>query len=127
MNTLYPMGFFSWKTMDTDESIPNNDSALNTFTVYMQDDKGNTWIEHDYEGYGVFGGKDYYELLSEMNGHGTDRSKGIEIAFHEHPSGDHNLGVLYPNLRRNNNRKYVPTGPESCEHQGFFYEEEEEE
>jgi hypothetical protein len=28
----------------------------------MIDDKGNIWEEKEYDGYGVFGGKDYYEL-----------------------------------------------------------------
>ena len=34
----------------------------------MTDDKGNRWEESNYDGYGVFGGKDYYALLDEMNG-----------------------------------------------------------
>ncbi len=56
------MGFFSWKTMDTDKSISNAYSNRGTFRVQMVDDKGNVWTEDNYEGYGVFGGKDYYEL-----------------------------------------------------------------
>jgi len=52
------MGFFSWYTQDTGESIANNYSSRPTFTVFMVDDKGNKWREDDYEGYGVFGGKD---------------------------------------------------------------------
>ena len=32
----------------------------------MLDNKGNVWTEDNYEGYGVFGGKDYYELLAEL-------------------------------------------------------------
>ncbi len=46
-------------------------------------------VENDYEGYGVFGGKDYYELLDEMNrdtsGARGDRDSGIDIAFGERP------------------------------------------
>ena len=62
------MGFFSWKTQDTDRSIPNRWSTRKPFTVVMLDDKGNKWFEQNYDGYGRFGGKDYYELLAEMNG-----------------------------------------------------------
>ena len=54
------MGCFSWKTQDTDKSIASRYSNRNTFTVSMLDDKGNSWIEDNYEGYGEFGGKDFY-------------------------------------------------------------------
>ena len=59
------MGFFSWKTNDTERSIANKYSNRSTFTVYMRDNEGNVWVEENYEGYGEFGGKDYYELLAE--------------------------------------------------------------
>lgn len=97
------MGQFSWFTMDTHHRIVNGEEH----TVYLVDDKGNKWKEERYEGYGVFGGKDFYELLAEMNGYshkdyedgsgvisrpdgrkvGTDRVTddirhiGIELAF----------------------------------------------
>tara|TARA_R110000772_G_C13310268_1_gene440071 strand:+ start:15857 stop:16330 length:474 start_codon:yes stop_codon:yes gene_type:complete len=74
------MGFFSWKTQDTNRSIPSSYSERKTFPVTLSDDKGNTWKEPDYEGYGVFGGKDYYELLAEMNGR-TTRNEGITLAL----------------------------------------------
>lgn len=80
------MGFFSWITQDTRRSIYNKFTGKKPFKVIMTDNKGNQWVEEDYEGYGVFGGKDYYELVAEMNGitEGTTkekRSKGIEIQF----------------------------------------------
>ena len=59
------MGQFSWFTMDTSHRIVNEEE----FTVYLVDDKGNKWKEDFYEGYGVFGGKDFYVLLAEMNGY----------------------------------------------------------
>jgi len=34
------MGFFSWKTMDTDRSIANKYSNTSTFKVDMMDNKG---------------------------------------------------------------------------------------
>jgi hypothetical protein len=55
------MGFFSWMTQDTDKSIANNYSGRDTFPVDMIDDKGNVYHEDSYEGYGVFGGKDYLQ------------------------------------------------------------------
>lgn len=129
MTTHYPMGFFSWKTQDEGKTIPNEASGLDTYKVYMIDNKGNVWIEENYEGYGVFGGKDYYELLSEMNGDGPDRSRGIALAFHDNPEGVHTPGVLFPNLFRWEKddwiKAYEAEGPESCEHQGYFYDEEE--
>ena len=72
------MGFFSWFTQDTEMSIANIHSSQPTTTVFMLDDKGNKWEESDYDGYGVFGGKDYYELVAEMNGR-TTREEGIRI------------------------------------------------
>ena len=82
------MGFFSWITQDTDKSIANRYSELKPFQVTMTDDKGNRWTEYNYEGYGTFGGKDYYQLLAEMSRPnectgdvGHDRRIGISLAF----------------------------------------------
>ena len=60
------MGNFSWITQDTKLTIPNEWSKAK-LPVYMLDDKGNRWYEPRYGGYGVFGGKDYFELVAEMN------------------------------------------------------------
>jgi hypothetical protein len=78
------MGFFSWKTQDTHESIPSHYSSRPTFPVTLTDHKGNKYHEPRYEGYGVFGGKDYYELVAEMNGKAVgdldkDRWIGIKL------------------------------------------------
>ena len=73
-------GQFSWFTQDTDQQIGSEPENTLPF-VYMHDNKGNKWLEKDYEGYGVFGGKDYYELLDQMNGGDGDRSRGIDLAF----------------------------------------------
>ena len=135
------MGFFSWKTMDTDKSISNNYSSRGAFKVDMLDDKGNVWTETEYEGYGVFGGKDFYELLAEMNGFVsqkglsyevdgeayTDEARGfgINLAFkNDNHSGDHNFGVKYPNLvEEAKGWTYNHYGPESCPDQGYFYDD----
>jgi len=72
------MGFFSWKTSDTNRSIANVYSGRSVFVVYMITRDGKHWEEDAYEGYGIFGGKDYYELLAEINGMKT-REEGISL------------------------------------------------
>ncbi len=129
------MGFFSWNTQDTDKSIANQYSNRKTFRVQMMDNKGNVWTEDDYEGYGVFGGKDYYELLAEMNGFTSDktgeaytdeaRGFGIDLAFKGNGSGVATEGVYYPNLvEQADGWVYEMGGPDSCDFQGYFYDEE---
>ena len=74
------MGFFSWKTQDTNKSIPSTFSDKKPRPVYLCDNRGNHWYEANYKGYGRFGGKDFYELLAEMNGKTKDDlSKGQEM------------------------------------------------
>ena len=57
------MGQFSWHCQDTGERIIAGEKK----TIYMTDDKGHVWKEECYKGYGIFGGKDFYELLAEIN------------------------------------------------------------
>lgn len=121
------MGFFSWMTQDTDKSIASSYSNKPTFTVHMLDDKGNVWKEENYEGYGEFGGKDYYELLSEMNGGTGDRGEGISMAFDGDGTG-RNPSVKHPNLVEVvRGWEYTPEAPLSCPDQGYFYSDEEDE
>ena len=124
------MGYFSWKTCDTDRSIANNDSGRETFKVHMIKPDGRAFTEEDYGGFGVFGGKDFYDLLAELNKLGTDRSAGIDLCFKDNPSGDDNIGVIYPKLVEDLDsdvaRQYSSLpNPRSCEDQGFFYSEDE--
>jgi len=113
------MGVFSWKTQDTNKSISatGNMGDRPTFTVYMVDNNGRVWQEDAYEGYGVFGGKDFYELLAEMNGLGSDRSAGISLAFSSKQ-------YFSPNLAESPDWHWMPAPPENCEHQGYFYDED---
>ena len=111
------MGFFSWLTNDSKESIANYHSSRPTFTVYLLDNKGNCWKETEYNGYGDFGGKDFFELLAEMNGE-EGREKGIDL-FYEPDKDD----VLYPNLVIDvDNWNWVNEKPERCPWQGYFYD-----
>jgi hypothetical protein len=72
-------GQFSWMTQDTGQQIGSEEE--NTIPVYMFDDKGKFYYEPNYQGYGEFGGMDYYELLDKMNGGRGDRARGIDLAF----------------------------------------------
>ena len=120
------MGFFSWKTCDTNRSIANVYSDELTFDVYMITPDGRVFHETYYDGYGVFGGKDFYELLAELNGKESDRSVGIEIVFNDNPSGDDTAGVIYPKLVEHISEDVVAQyrrlpNPIGCEYQGYFY------
>lgn len=109
------MGYFSFKTQDTNRSISNAQSIRGAFTVTMSDYKGNRYTESNYQGYGVFGGKDFYQLLAEMNGKQT-REEGIKMAF----SGEK---YLSPNLSESSEWQWIDAAPETCEDQGYFYED----
>ena len=120
------MVFFSFKTSDTKRSIANSFSKRKTFEVHLITPDGRVFTEKDYGGYGEFGGKDYYELLAELNGLGSDRGLGITAVFQDNPSGDNTPNVVYPKLVEfldddvvgQYNR--VPN-PKSCKYQGYFY------
>jgi len=86
-------GQFSWMTQDTGQQIGSQKE--NTIPVYMFDNTGKYYYENDYEGYGVFGGKDYYELLDQMNGGSGDRERGIDLAFGKEKTGNE---ILFPAL-----------------------------
>lgn len=109
------MGFFSFKTQDTHRSIANKYSARETFEVYMHDNAGNVYREDNYEGYGDFGGVDYYELVARMNGL-KDRDEGITASCGNKP------GLLHPNLVQSADWQWRNQEPENCPAQGFFYE-----
>jgi hypothetical protein len=118
------MGFFSWRTQDTDRSICNKFSDRQPFTVIMTDDKGNQWVEKNYEGYGEFGGKDYHELVAEMNGEKPDRMIGIDMECS--PEKFPGKTLIFPSLTEYGTY-YGGIKPDSCEFQGFFYPDNSEE
>jgi len=81
------MGFFSFITSDTNVSIPNIHSSRKHFPVYMATEDGQIFEETEYDGYGVFGGKDIYILIAELNNivpNGTEEDKrmsGISLVY----------------------------------------------
>lgn len=108
------MGFFSWRTNDTGDIVWCVDSGKPPVAVYLVDDQGNRWKETRYAGYGVFGGKDYYELLAEMNGK-TTRAEGIRL------SQRRNARVKFPNIVRHPAAwTWRNKEPANAENQGFF-------
>lgn len=61
------MGQFSWMSQDTNEQI-FNDAPAGFQTVHMVDPRdGTDYVETDYEGYGRFGGMDFYALIVDIN------------------------------------------------------------
>ncbi len=46
----------------------------------MHDDKGNVWKEDNYDGYCEFGGKDFYELVSDQTVRTSNRT-GCPLRF----------------------------------------------
>ena len=120
------MGVFSWQTSDTGESIWWDHEIP---TVHMRDSEGNVWSEDDYEGYGVFGGKDFYVLLANMNGIRGDnedvRSQGISLLFENNPGGSGAIatkrGIKVPTLAFDKDKQWIDLPPpEPCEYQGCY-------
>jgi hypothetical protein len=102
------MGYFSFLFCDTGKSI-----KIAPYKIYMKDNKRNTFIEHNYEGYGIIGGKDIYILFAEMNNLSVEgrageseeyyqdrlRSAAIEIWYHYDTDS-----YLFPNLLEYNTK-----------------------
>lgn len=109
------MGQFSWIAQDTLKSISNR----NPKPVTMVDNKGNKWTENSYAGYGIFGGKDFYQLLAEMNNCegltgnvDKDRNFGIDLFF-----GD--KAFISPNFYEDGTREWKNRSPLPCPDQGW--------
>ena len=127
-------GQFSWFTQDSEEQIGSE--RMNTIDVWMYDNEGNSWYEKRYEGYGVFGGMDYYELLAKMNGYSEEdlrkgqemRDLGIDLAFKKLKTKDRGNKVLFPALVANGKynwkRHDFTEEAESDPNQSWYQEEE---
>ena len=119
------MGCFSWIAQDTNKPIYMDGYQKPGYeerTYYMWDNKGNSWKEPSYEGYGMFGAKDYYILLAEMNKtYGEDvtedqkREEGTRIEF----SSNHD-GILFPNLTETSIWTWINNQPVHHYNQGCY-------
>ena len=119
------MGCFSWIAQDTSKPIYMTDYQKPGYeqrTYYMWDNKGNFWKEPAYEGYGMFGVKDYYILLAEMNQNYEEgvsdeqkRTDGINIEF----SSNHD-GIFFPNLTETKIWTWRNKKPDSHANQGCY-------
>jgi hypothetical protein len=116
------MGQFSWFSQNTDEQIIEEGSrkeyGLPIQTILMIDDKDNRWIESCYKGYGVFGGKDFYELLAEMNSKKT-RNEGIDLYFGNAPYLSPNLYVVEEGITIDD-YKWIDEAPAHDPNQGWY-------
>jgi len=117
-------GQFSWMTQDTGEQIGSE--SENTITVYMYDNEGNRWEEKHYEGYGEFGGIDYYALLDKMNGGEGDRDAGIKLAFDKKKvkAGKVLFPALVTDPRYNWKRHNFKVEADNDPNQSWYQEEE---
>ena len=128
------MGFFSWFAQDTGRSISNRHSSRGPLIVYMVDPTiGKKYPEEDYDGYGVFGGKDFYVLVAELNHlqpaadeadpHEALRLAGIRFACEQHVD---KKGYISPILVEDPDRwkEFKGQTPEDDPAQGFFYPNE---
>ncbi len=134
-------GQFSWITQDSDEQIGSE--RMNTIDVWMYDNEGNSWYEKSYDGYGEFGGMDYYELLARMNGYSEEdlrkgqemRNLGIDLAFKKLKTKDKGKKVLFPalvangkyNWKRHDFTQEAESDPNQSWYQEPEYDEYEEE
>lgn len=112
------MGFFSWKTADTKQTIWNVYTQKHK-PVYLLFPEGRPSIkEPAYEGYGDFGGKDAYQILAEENGLEPVREAGIKLAHDEeaYPKAKFHLKFSF-----NQNAKYEELPPSLTDpNQGYF-------
>lgn len=123
------MGFFSWKTSDTDKSISNCYSERGALPVYLITPYDEAIYEENYEGYGEFGGYDAYALLAKWNRPNEcngdvdhDRLIGIRIGCYDEQMAK----LKYPlKFAENKNARYEDLAPAtSCDCQGYFYNDE---
>jgi hypothetical protein len=108
------MGFFSWIN-EEGESIRNRWTDEGPTPVKMIDDTGREWLELDYDGYGDFGGMDFYALVDLMNGGTGDRDRGIELSFGDGECKEPRL--VTPECTKTWDE--LPPN-ESCPNQGYF-------
>lgn len=83
------MGQFSWLDCKTGEQVLDN-VRRDVYLLVPEKFGGGHIVEHHYEGYGVFGGRDAYALVAQWNRpeecigfDEEDRDVGIDIACYD--------------------------------------------
>jgi hypothetical protein len=99
------MGQFSWLATDTGEQIFNDGTEQQTVTMVYKDKDGliHRVTEEDYQGYGVFGGVDFYDAVGWMNKlknteHWDYRDVGIGLWFAVEEGTKSKEGKEWPQL-----------------------------
>jgi len=119
------MGQFSWISNNGEQIRNMKHNGQKVWMAYL-DDNGQvqTVKEEEYDGYGRFGGLDYYEIVAKMNGK-SNRSEGIDISF-----GTQGDKPKYPQLYTIEPTDATQhdwlTECESDENQGWVVDEDEE-
>jgi len=125
------MGCFSFLFCDTGKSIKIDDKKK----IYMKDNKGNIFIEENYKGDGIFGGKDIYLLFAQMNNlsvEGTHIKEDFDMEDYNEEDPTCRLrdlainiwfssdtdSYIFPNLLETN-KKWVNKKPKDCPNQGW--------
>ena len=118
------MGYFSWLTGDTKESISNSDSCRGAQTVYLLQPNGQDAIkESDYEGYGVFGHIDAYEWIAKQNLSSELLNKAEELDIELRNLGINMvMGKYFLDIRTN--KKYVFMGSEMFDDLNTFVDDD---
>ena len=112
------MGLFSFNTQNDGKSIPCTYSCRETRKVKLINPlTGEEWVECDYKGNGVFGGKDIYELTAEMNGK-SDRDIGVDMYCCDNAS-QYRFPVLVSADYQGDISQFGK--PQLCEFQGHAY------
>ena len=117
------MGVFSWKTVDTDESIPNMMSSRETFPVYLLHPEKEPIKLTNYGGYGVFdspqGRINVFQWLAQENGvdaEGDELHRAGGELFH---SGEGAVKLKLARSPEANYEDYPPSAYDPA--QDFFY------
>lgn len=95
------MGFSSFKTSDTQESISNAYSSRGALPVHMITEDGKVFSEEDYQGYMEFGGKNVHVLIGEMNGMTAPDEESLRLKV---------INLLYMTVLTNGKRSYTAGG-----------------
>lgn len=116
------MGQFSWLAQNTGDAIleagARKHFGINQVVV-MIDNSGNEWVEKNYQGYGEFGGKDFFVLVAEMNkvkfvDFDQMREAGIDLYYE-------NKDAITPNLYlgQKDDYEWVNERPQDDPNQGW--------